>query len=129
MNVNDILSKDNSVNNSRASSTGRKSRRLTTMAEIKVRKITDGLMPNNIKLPQEMKGFLFKYSPSMWAGWQKRYIVLKDRKLKYYKSDSPQHMEVPLGVINFDHFRCFCQTKSDDKDLVFEIEIDGVERR
>ena len=78
----------NSNLNSRQSSMSKRSRRLTTMAEIKIRKQTDGLMPDAMKLPQDMTGYLMKYSPSMWAGWQKRFFVLKDRKLKYFKSDT-----------------------------------------
>lgn len=70
-----------------------------------------------------------KYSPSIWAGWQKRYFVLKDRKLKYFKSNSSEHMKVPLGVINFDHFRCWCEPMVEDKNLQFSIGITGVDKR
>lgn len=70
-----------------------------------------------------------KYSPSIWAGWQKRYFVLKDRKLKYFKSNDPDHMKVPLGVINFDHFRCWCEPLEEDQKFKFKIEMEGVDRR
>lgn len=69
----------------------------------------NGTLPDTLKLPQDKVGYFMKYSPSIWAGWQKRYFVLKDRKIKYFKSDSKEDMKVPLGVINFDHFRCCCE--------------------
>ena len=70
-----------------------------------------------------------KYSPSMWAGWQKRYVVLKERKLKYFKSNSKQDLAVPLGVINFDHFRCWCEPMEEAKKTQFQIEIVGLDKR
>lgn len=54
----------------------------------------------------EKIGFLQKKSPSLLGGWQDRFIVLKDRKLKYYKSNKAADMQVPKGVINFDQFSC-----------------------
>jgi len=68
-----------------------------------------------MKLPKERRGYLEKYSPSLFAGWQRRYIILKDRKLKYYESDKPKDLEVPLGVVNFDHFKCYCLPVGDGK--------------
>ena len=35
-----------------------------------------------------------------------RYIILKDKKLKWYKSLSLEDMKTPQGVINFDNFCC-----------------------
>jgi len=37
--------------------------------------------------PQDKSGKLCKLSPSFFAGWQERYVVLKDRKMKYYKQN------------------------------------------
>ena len=36
--------------------------------------------------PNDIEGYLYKYSPSMLKGWQKRYVILKDRKLSYKKT-------------------------------------------
>ena len=70
-----------------------------------------------------------KFSPNRFVGWQQRYIILKDRKLKYYKSDSPENMKIPLGIINFDHFKCTCKIMDDQKNVQFKIEIEGVKDR
>jgi hypothetical protein len=58
-----------------------------------------------------MAGFLEKFSPSLFGGWQKRFVTLKDNKLKYYKSDSILDTKIPLGVINFDEFDCTIENK------------------
>lgn len=34
----------------------------------------------------ELAGNLFKYSPSLFSSWQERYVTLKDKKLKYFKT-------------------------------------------
>lgn len=67
--------------------------------------------------PKELKGYLQKKSPSLFRGWQDRFIVLKDRKLFYYKNEqlaliAQSTTGVPnssikakgkaKGVINFD---------------------------
>ena len=36
--------------------------------------------------PKTKLGTLYKSSPSWFKGWQERYIVLQDGKLKYYKN-------------------------------------------
>ena len=33
-----------------------------------------------------MEGYLQKYSPSILKGWQKRYVILKDKRLYYKKT-------------------------------------------
>ena len=50
----------------------------------------------------DMEGYLHKYSPSLFKGWQKRYVVLKDRKLIYKKTKEQQYAN---GVLNFDNFQ------------------------
>lgn len=49
----------------------------------------------------DIEGYLSKYSPSMLKGWQKRYVILRDRKLSYKKTHEQSY---PNGVLNFDHF-------------------------
>jgi len=34
--------------------------------------------------PETLSGKLEKKSPSIFKGWQERFVVLKDGKLKYY---------------------------------------------
>lgn len=81
---------------------------------------------NLIQGPQEKRGFISKKSPSIFKSWQERYFILKDRKLKYFKSMSAEDMSVPKGVINFDNFSCNIQQQSD---LTFNLTISGVESR
>ena len=67
------------------------------------------------RAPQEKRGYLLKESPSIWISWQQRYIMLKEKKLKYYKSLSAEDMKSPQGVINFDNFACFVENVDSDK--------------
>ena len=55
---------------------------------------------------KEMRGYLEKFSPALLKGWQRRYVILKDHKLKYYLDFEEQHLQAPQGVINFDNFQC-----------------------
>ena len=55
----------------------------------------------DLQLNESMEGYLQKYSPSMLKGWQKRYVILKDRRLYYKKK---QQQPYPNGVVNFDRF-------------------------
>ena len=50
--------------------------------------------------PINREGEVYKYSPSLFAGWQKRYLSLKDRNMRYYKTKNGQ--QVQQGVLNFD---------------------------
>ena len=68
-----------------------------------------------------IEGYLMKYSPSFLKGWQKRYVILKDKRL-YYKKTKEQ--PYPNGVVNFDHFQCFLLTNSKDP-LQFQIKVEG----
>ena len=36
----------------------------------------------------KLEGYVFKLSPSSLKGWQKRYFVMYENKLKYYKDQS-----------------------------------------
>ena len=60
----------------------------------------------SVRLPIEKRGYLEKYSPSIFAGWQRRDVIVKDRKLKYYTSDKDKDLKAPLGILNFDHLNC-----------------------
>ena len=65
--------------------------------------------------PQEKRGYLQKWSPAFLVGWQKRFLIVKDRKLKYYKSESPEDLMAPQGVLNFDFFNCEIVDIAEDK--------------
>ena len=67
----------------------------------------------SVRLPIEKRGYLEKYSPSLFAGWQRRFVVIKDRKLKYYASDKEKDLKNPLGILNFDHLNCKVQKAGD----------------
>mgnify|MGYP001458182596 CR=1 FL=1 len=51
-----------------------------------VLKIIEFTDPDPRKNPNDFEGYLYKYSPSIFKGWQKRYIILKDKKLMYKKT-------------------------------------------
>jgi len=71
----------------------------------------------------EMTGQLKKLSPSLFTGWQDRYIVLKDKKMKYFTT---KNAKFASGVLNFDHF----DTKIEkcDKKTKFNMNITGIDR-
>ena len=72
-----------------------------------------------------MQGFLHKKSPRLLAGWQERYITLKDRKLRYFKGQGAKY---PAGVLNFDHFEINI-VKSTNNNCCFNMTISGVANR
>ena len=72
---------------------------------------------------KEKSGTLMKSSPSIFIGWQERQIILKDRKLKYFKPKNT----MPSGVFNFDHYMCHVALSTKDQ-CVFTIKIEGVDR-
>mmetsp|Transcript_33274 Transcript_33274/g.58381 ORF Transcript_33274/g.58381 Transcript_33274/m.58381 type:complete len:331 (-) Transcript_33274:310-1302(-) len=54
---------------------------------------------STVRILREKSGILFKKSPKILVGWQRRFFVLKDKKLYYYAHDQAQK---PKGIINFD---------------------------
>jgi hypothetical protein len=66
---------------------------------------------------------VLKSSPSLFAGWQERWLELKDRKLSYYKNKGDK---VPQGVLNFDLFMCSVEDGAKDTD--FKLIISGQTR-
>jgi hypothetical protein len=48
---------------------------------------------------REKAGVLYKKSPKLLIGWQRRFFVLRDKKLYYYANDQAKR---PKGIINFD---------------------------
>lgn len=57
---------------------------LSNSKSIRFKNVGDSLDPR--KNPNDFEGYLYKYSPSIFKGWQKRYIILKDKKLMYKKT-------------------------------------------
>ena len=47
-------------------------------------------------------GYIKKKSPTLLVGWQKRWVVLEEKMLKYYKEE----VEVPLGINATDKHSC-----------------------
>lgn len=45
-----------------------------------------GMTVDPRKNPNDIEGYLSKYSPHLLKGWQKRYVILKDKKLSYKKN-------------------------------------------
>ena len=50
-----------------------------------------------------MKGILYKQSPNFFTGFQKRFVILADKKLSYYAAEG----EPAKGAINFDDYLCY----------------------
>lgn len=51
----------------------------------------------------KLTGTLQKLSPSMLKGWQNRYFVLTEKKLKYFATEENwKNKDCPKGVIRFD---------------------------
>jgi hypothetical protein len=85
---------------------GRSRSRLTTLKKIKEQLKS---ISSDLQKESDLKvGFLQKKSPSFFKGWQQRFFILKDRKLKYYNAKVPVNSTkaIPKGVINFDYFTC-----------------------
>ena len=66
-----------------------------------------------------------KKSPSKLKGYQERYVIVDNNKLKYYKTDKST---IPKGVINFDNFNTSIQKCNKDS-TKFRINISGVTDR
>lgn len=65
-------------------------------------------LSSNVKMKkidefEVLQGSLQKKSPSYFSGWQERYVILKDKKLKYFTHEGARF---PQGVLNFDLFSC-----------------------
>lgn len=84
--------------------------------------MADKDIKSNILTHETIKGNLFKKSPSIFQGWQKRYVILKDKKLKYFLEEGAKY---PQGVINFDLF--MCELKSGEPNE-FSIKFTGIDR-
>lgn len=68
------------------------------------------------------KGYIYKLSPSKVIGWQKRYFVLFDWTLKYYKNESEfVKKKPPKGIIDFSRLDV-CIDKEKNQQLNLHIE-------
>lgn len=66
------------------------------------------------------EGYIEKQSPSFHKRWQKRYFVLDNRVLKYYKLQSDfLNAKPPKGVLNFQQIH----VEPGFKDLQFKIDL------
>jgi hypothetical protein len=72
-----------------------------------------------------MKGTLSKKSPSMLKGWQQRFVVLKDKKLRYYKNENSKFAK---GCINFEFYEVTIKRSQKDP-LCIKLFITGVNER
>ena len=61
-------------------------------------------------------------------GWQPRYVILKDRKIKYYKTDNEKDFASPQGVINMESFEITLDSVKDNDGLNFNIALSGNDR-
>jgi len=77
-----------------------------------------------------MEGFLGKKSPAMFVGWQDRFVVLEDRKLRWFKSNQGKDLAVPEGVINMEHFEIILEIPNDNQGgLHFNLRFNGIDQR
>ena len=72
----------------------------------------------------ELQGIMWKWSPSLFAGWQERFFTLKNKKLRWFKNNTSK---VPQGVMNFDFFECKCVMAEGEK-KEFNIHMEGTDR-
>ena len=80
------------------------------------------IIPEELK---EKKGMLKKLPPSFFTGWQDRYVILKDKKLKYLTKESAKFAS---GVLNFDHFETTIERSEKDQ-TKFKLNISGISDR
>jgi hypothetical protein len=66
----------------------------------------------NSDKPQDLSGYLHKWSPALFSGWQERYFKLENKKIKWFKND---FVKIPQGVLNFDHFECTLEEVAKDQ--------------
>ena len=74
-----------------------------------------------------IEGELYKLSPNTFRGWQRRYFVLSNTTLKYYKS--LKHCldgKHPKGVISFQHIKV--DLKREKKERQFSLTLQGCKR-
>lgn len=74
-----------------------------------------------------LDGFLKKYSPALFKGWQKRRVHVENHELRYYKEGSDKEWKELAGCINFDLYKC--DVKLSDKEKTgIDIKITGTDR-
>jgi hypothetical protein len=78
------------------------------------------------KAKNGMAGELHKYSPAFFKSWQRRYCVLQDHQLKYFKKNDEGKWEQLAGVLNFDLYLCSAKCQGKDQ---FEILVHGLDRK
>lgn len=57
---------------------------------------------------KSLTGIILKKSPAFFTPWQERFVMLENKKLKYFKHLGAKY---PCGVINFDQFLCSVSIK------------------
>ena len=69
-----------------------------------------------------------KMSPATLKGWQKRFFVLKDNKLKYWKSkDDCKTGKNAQGIILFDFVNAIIE-KNEKLEFGFDLKLNGCKR-
>jgi hypothetical protein len=86
-----------------------------------IKKIRQNHPQDDLKI---LTGIMYKRSPALFAPWQERYVMLEDKKLKYFKFLGAKY---PCGVLNFDNFLCTVKLNNWNP-LVFIIKMVGSER-
>lgn len=78
---------------------------------------------------EHMEGYIRKYSPALFKGWQRRLVVLKDHQLRYWKEETKGNgkWDVLAGVLNFDLYST--QVTLVEKDRVIVIAVHGLDRK
>lgn len=60
----------------------------------------------------------------MLKGWQQRYVTLKDKKLRYFKTDKAKFAS---GCINFEFYEVQIE-RSEKEPCIFTISVEGNDR-
>ncbi|KAL4453192.1 hypothetical protein ABPG74_015423 [Tetrahymena malaccensis] len=67
-----------------------------------------------------LQDWIQKRSSNILVGWQKRWLVLKNKKLQYFKTDSSAHYQ---GCIDFSILTCTVQKVENKKGQIIELRI------
>jgi len=78
-----------------------------------------------ISKPVKHEGWVLKKSRNLLIGWQKRYLILDGRKLKYHKGRDGKKL---AGVIDFDLLTCAIKIEDKAEPLIFKVEFLATKR-
>ncbi len=67
-----------------------------------------------------MRGWINKLSNGFFTSWKKKYLVLENKKLKYYANEDCLLLE---GCLDFDSINCFIKISKKSNPDTFKIKV------